>query len=48
MEHLKDADLQQRAKDVFNNLIILNKKSKISFPPLSNEIKMDYLMKIYT
>jgi hypothetical protein len=37
MEHLKEDDLQQRAKDVFNNLISLDEESKISLPKLSSE-----------
>lgn len=37
MEHLKERDLQQRAKDIFNNLTLLNEESKISLPPLSTE-----------
>jgi len=37
MEHLKEDDLQQRAKDVFNNLTLLNEESKISLPKLSSE-----------
>lgn len=37
MEYLKKDDLQQRAKDVFNNLILLNEESKISLPKLSSE-----------
>ena len=37
MEHLKEDDLQHRAKDVFNNLILLNEESKISLPKLSSE-----------
>ncbi len=37
MEHLTEDDLQQRAKEVFNNLILLNKESKISLPKLSSE-----------
>jgi len=37
MEHLKEHDLQQRAKDVINNLTLLNEESKISLPKLSSE-----------
>lgn len=37
MEHLKEHDLQQRARDVLNNLILLNEESKISLPKISNE-----------
>ncbi|KAF0144782.1 MAG: hypothetical protein FD156_1611 [Nitrospirae bacterium] len=37
MGHLKEDELQQRAKDVFNNLILLNEESKISLPKLSSE-----------
>ena len=37
MEHLKEDDLQQRAKDVFNNLTLLNEESKISLPKLSSD-----------
>ena len=37
MEHLKEGDLQQRAKDVFINLTLLNEESKISPPKLSSD-----------
>jgi hypothetical protein len=37
MQHLKEDDLQQRAKDVFNNLISLNRDSKISLPGFLGE-----------
>ena len=32
MQHLKEEELQQRARDVFNNLIQLNHEPKISLP----------------
>ncbi len=37
MERLKEGDLQRRAKDIINNLTLLNEESKISPPPLSIE-----------
>jgi len=37
MEHLEEDDLQQRAKDVFNNLLLLNEESKLSLPPLDSD-----------
>lgn len=37
MEHLKEDDLQQRAKDVINNLTLLNEEAKISPPKLSSD-----------
>ncbi len=37
MKHLKEDDLQQRTKDVFNNLTLLTEESKISLPKLSIE-----------
>ena len=37
MEHLKEHELQQRASDVFNNLILLNEESKIGLPKITNE-----------
>lgn len=37
MEHLKEDELQQRAKDVFNNMLLLNEESKISLPKISRE-----------
>jgi hypothetical protein len=37
MAHLKEHDLQQRARDVLNNLILLDEESKISLPKVSYE-----------
>ena len=37
MEHLTEIDLQHRAKEVFNNLTLLNEEAKISLPPLCPE-----------
>lgn len=37
MEYLKAGDLQQRAKEVFNNLLLLDKESKIGLHPIRTE-----------
>lgn len=37
MEHLKEDALQQRAKDIINNLTLLNEEAKISPPKLSRD-----------
>lgn len=37
MQHLTEIDLQLRAKDVFNNLFILNKEAKLGLRPVCPE-----------
>jgi hypothetical protein len=37
MGHLEEDDLKQRAKDVINNLTLLNEEAKISPPKLSSD-----------
>jgi len=37
MVNLKEDDLHQRAKDVINNLTLLNEEAKISLPKLSSD-----------
>lgn len=46
MEHLKEDDLQRRAKEIINNLTLLNEESKISPLPLS--IKTEKWMILWT
>lgn len=35
MEYLKTVDLEQRAKDVFQNLLVLTEEAKIGLPPIN-------------
>jgi hypothetical protein len=37
MEHLTDDELQQRAKDVFLNMLVITQEAKIGLPPISPE-----------
>jgi len=37
MVHLTEKELQQRAKDVFLNLLVLTEENKIGFPPIDDE-----------